>query len=505
MKILGFEINKVSKAQTASKTKVISDQDKKAGIKTGKVITSPPGNRSTEPTSGRSGFDITNLQNRLDIIKPDFQLKAIPYIRKLYKVNEDVGSVLYDAIQLTNTGHNIKFSQDVNPKQADKMREHLKTVSKHWHCGTANIDGLINKWIAQIYVSGALSVEWIPNMDLTGIAQNALVNPETILFALQPNGSYAPYQKSKKKLGHVGQNIKKLNTNTYQYISLFSDEDTPYGVPPFLTALKAIETQDDMKGNIHHILKQLGLLGYLEVNLDKPDQQANESEGSYLSRLNKLLDETKNNMLKGFKDGIVVGFEGDHSFEFHSTTKNLSGVTDIFNMNERHIANGLKTSPSYLGVSGGSTETFMSIVFTKTLSQLRNTQQIIAACLEKGYEMELLLAGFDYTGKLEVEFNTSTITDEVKIQQGRQYKQLTLSNLFKDYIISAETYAEEMGYQKPHKSMDPKKLAEIQNPKKENDIVKEDADKDQKNKSARKTRDTDKEQPKRKDTNIKPR
>ncbi len=504
MRILGFEINRAKPQNKVlrEKPKEIKDTESKDAIRTGKVITAPPGNRSTEPNAGSYDFNVTNLVNKLNVVKPDFQIDAIPLIRKLYKINEDVGSVLYDCIQLTNTGHHIKFSQDVNPKQADKMREHLKTVSKRWHHGTADIDGLVNKWIAQIYVSGALSVEWIPNIYLTGIAQNALINPETIRFGLNPDGSYKSLQKSKKILGAKDQGMKVLNPNTYQYISLFSDDDTPYGVPPFLTALKALETQGDMKTNINYILKQLGLLGYLEVTLEKPDQQANEAESTYITRLDRLLSESKTNMLKGFKDGIVVGFQGDHSFEFHSTTKNLTGVGDIFNMNERQIANGLKTSPSYLGVSGGSTETFMSIVFTKTLSQLRNTQQILSACLEKGYEMELLLAGFDYPGKLVVEFNTSTITDEVKIQQGRQYKQLTLGKLYRDYIISAETYAEEMGYQKPHKVVDPKELAQIESPG--SGIDGEDADKDTKNKSARKKRETDKVQPKRKDTNTKP-
>lgn len=505
MKFLGFNITKVqtAKRESVPKTDPIKGEQTKDAIKKGNTIIAPPGTRSSEPNAGSYDFNTASLQNKLNVVNPEFQIEAIPLIRKLYKVNEDLGSVLYDSIQLTNTGHNIKFSQEVKPELADKMREHLKKVTKNWHHGTAGIDGLINKWIAQIYVSGALSVEWIPNIYLNGIAQNALINPETIRFALNPDGSYKSLQKTKGLLSNAKSGgFKELNPNTYMYLSLFSDDDTPYGVPPFLTALKAIDTQGDMKSNINYILKQLGLLGYLEVKVDKPDQEAHESESKYRDRLNRLLLETKNNMLRGFKDGIVVGYEGDHEFSFHSTTKNLAGVNDIFNMNEKQIANGLKTSPTFLGIGGGGTENFMSIVFTKTLSQLKNTQDILASCLEKGYELELLLAGFNYPGKLEVEFNSSTITDEVKIQQGREYKQRVLSALFRDYIISSETYAEEMGYQKPHKVKDPKDIAKIQQPNK--DINKEDADKDSKNKSARKTRETDKAQPKRKDTNIKP-
>ena len=79
-----------------------------------------------------------------------------------------------------------------------------------------------------------------------------------------------------------------------------------------------------MKTNINHILKQLGLLGYLEVMLDKPDQLANESESKYKDRLNGLLIEAKKNTKAGFLDGVVVGYREDHEFNFNSTTMSWS-------------------------------------------------------------------------------------------------------------------------------------------------------------------------------------
>lgn len=460
--------------------------------------TVPPSGRSSETPKEDIGYGIGKLDTQLQLVKTDYTLEAIPIIRKLYKVNEDLGSVLFDAIQLTNTGHNITFDNSVSSEKALKMIAHLEKVRQNWHTGSANINGLVNKWIAQIFISGALSQEWVVKMDKTGIEKNALINPETIRFAKDNRGIYTTYQKT----NNLSRQYVKLNEVTYSYYSLYSDVDTPYGVPPFLTALQSLALQKDMKVNIKHILNQLGLLGYLQVTMDKPDQKANESDSAYLQRCNNLLDETKFNVGKGFKDGIVVGFEDDTQFEFNSTTKNLAGVTELFNLNENLLANGLKTSNSFLGVNSGNSESFLSIVFTKMVSQLKNTQELLIAGLKKGYELELLLAGYNPKG-LKITFNPSTITDDIKIQQSMEIKQRYLRNLWSDGIIGQNQYAREMGYT----TYDTKKKSPepgIQGKGEGDQVQKEKREKD-KDKSDRKGRVKEKPQPKRKDSDTKER
>ena len=498
MKIFGFTLEREGKSKVGKMKNLPQPPKSKQNNQRKKKNVSVPAGRVSVPSKVYDEHLLNNIKGNLNLIKPDFTFEAIPLIRKLYKINEDIGLALFDLIQLTNTGHDIKFKQDAPPELADEMRAHLQKVSKTWHVGSAGINGLVNKWIAQIYVSGALSVEWVANKYLTGVDQCAMVNPETIRCGMV-KGRYKFYQKS-SLIGNSFSGYIELNPITYQYFGLFSDEDTPYGVPPFLAALKAISTQKDMKDNIHHILNQLGLLGYLETKLEKPDQQANERDDTYMTRLNKLLSDTKRNIIQGFKEGVVVGFREDHEFEFHSTTKNLNGVTDLFNMNENQIANGLKTSPAFLGVKSGSTESFLSIVFTKTLSQLKNVQQILSEALFRGYELELMLAGYDSNYLDTVEFRPSTVTDDLKLQQGKEVKQRVLHALWIDRIISSEQYAEEMGYTKPFDIIEPPKPGEVSNP----DAAKKQKREDDKNKSDRKVRDKNKPQPKRKDNNTKP-
>lgn len=458
----------------------------------------PPG-RVSRPDYTQNSDDYI-ISGNYDYITPSFILDSIEVIRKLYKVNEDVGSVLNDLIQLTNTGHEINFDQDANPALVKKMKRHLKEVSKEWGSGMSGIDSIIDKWIAQIWVGGALSNEWVPKRDLSGIQVNSLVNPENIRFKYNKiTSKYESYQKVK---GLINKEFIKLNPLTYKYLGLMNDIDEPYGVPPFLTALSAIETQQDMKKNINHILKQLGLLGYLETKVTKPEQLSNESTKAYELRLNNLLIKTKQNVQAGFMEGVVVGFDEDHEFEFNSTTKNLSGVGDLYNQNEIQIASGLKTSPAFLGISQGGTETNMGIVFTKMLSQLKNVQSILAFNLEYGYKLELIMAGFSFKS-LKVKFKPSTITDDLKIQQGREIKQRINHNLRIDGIIDQDEYANDMGYDSPHEK-EPIVPFDQQSGNKTDSEKKGEREKD-KDTSDRTGRDKKKKQPRRKDADSKKR
>lgn len=476
--------------RVAAKKKVVTTTD---------PVTSIPAGRVSKPHDTQGTGNLLHMGNNFNIVNPDFTLESIPLIRSLYKTNEDLGGVLFDLIQLTNTGHEIKFDQSLSGKAANAMRDHIKEKSKKWGYGTAGIDGLVNKMIAQIWIGGALSFESVPDNRLTGIKSLPLINPETIRFKIKKSGDYEPYQKVKNAITFKQQYIK-LNTNTYTYYSLYGDEDTPYGVPPFLTALSSLSTQKDMKKNINHILKQLGLLGYLEAKLAKPQQRADESETKYGERLVALLTEAKNNLTQGFLDGIVVGFDEDHEFEFNSTTKNLAGVKEVFDLNENQVANGLKTTGAFLGLDGRGGEGQLGIVFTKMLSQLKNVQDILSEALAKVYELELKLAGFDFKG-LEVSFYPSTIADELKLWQGKEIKQRVLHNLWVDGIIGPDQYAYNMQYKKPFRKVTPPEPGGTDGSSAKK---KEDREKD-KDKSDRKVRDKNNPQPKRRDTDTKSR
>jgi hypothetical protein len=447
--------------------------------------------RSSRPTFGVDTF--VDVRSRVTFITPGYISEYIPIIRKLSWINPDLGLAVNDMVQLTNTGHRVKFDPEVTPEQQKAMRRHLELKQDEWGDGVAGMTGLVNKMISQIWIAGALSNEWVVANSKTGIDHLAFVNPETIRFQWNKKKlRFFPYQKQDSNTGSViGEKYVKLNTNTYKYYGLNGDTDIPYGVPPYLTAMNALTTQGEMDKNFRFIMKQIGLLGWTQLLMEKPGQKEGENDTQYAARLVRILGEAKDNIIDGIQEGVVVGYSEDHEFEFQSTTKNLSGVSDIYDLNEVQVANGLKMAAEFIGVGNAGSETGVNIIFTKMLSQLQNVQKLVAANLKHGYSLELRLAGYNFKS-LYVEFNPSTITDELKFQQAMEYKVRNIFNKYMAGVISMQQMADELGYDKPDAS-------EPRGPL-DGSGLGDDERQDQNNKSDKKTRDKAKSQPKKGDS-----
>ena len=492
MRIFGYNISVTKSENTPLSQKAVErgNSDRVTGITPGRVSV-PDDNL---------GSEIYTLRDFTSMVNPSFRVEIIQLIRNLYKVNPDVGKAVRDMYQLTNTGHQILFPNNTD-KEAKEMNDHLSKVTKKWSNYTAGIDGLVNRMVVQAFIGGAISIEGVPNQDLTGLATVLFVKPETIVFRRENNGVYQPYQRNNDFL-RVNKDYIKLNTQTYKYISIFNDTDEPYGIPLFMMALDSIKTQADMKVNIKHIMENAGMLGFMEVLIAKDDQRGNESVERYKRRLSNDLLTAKRNLKDGMKDGIVVGFKDDHEFNLHSTTKEMSNMDKPWNMNQQSVANGLGVNSSLIGVSTANTEGGAGINLSTLLSQLKNLQTLLSNALEFLYTLELRLAGFNCKG-IKIHWYPATVSDDVKIQQARQYKVQVLNALYRDGIINLLQYAQEMGYDTPDQD-EPRVPLEQQSGNSPT-ISDEDKDKDTKNKSARRSRDKDNPVPKRKDQNPKAR
>ncbi len=460
--------------------------------------------RVSAPDNTSTGMLYT-LKDFTQMVNPSFRVEVIQLIRDLYKVNPDMGKGMTDMMELTNTGHQVQFPNN-SDQEAMAMNDHLNKVTKKWSNYTAGIDGLVNKMIAQIFIGGAISVEGVPNEDLTGLSTIVFVKPDTIVFKREHNGVYQPYQHSVGNYLSKGQHNDyiKLNTQTYKYVGLVNDTDEPYGIPPFMPALDSLKTQADMKVNIKHIMENAGILGFMEALMEKPVQTANENVNMYERRLDRELKKLKIRLREGMKDGLVVGYKDDHEFKMNSTTKDMSNIDKPWTMNQQSVANGLGINSSLIGVNTSTTtEGGAGINLSKLISQLKVIQMLLSHTLEFLYSLELRLAGFNNKG-IKIVWYPATVSDDVKIQQAKQYKVQNLNALYRDGIISLLQYAQEMGYDQPDQDEPRVDISEQVNGK---DKLATDDDKRQsdKSKSDRRVRDKNNPNPKRKDQNPQPR
>ena len=174
-------------------------------------------------------------------------------------------------------------------------------------------------------------------------------------------------------------------------------------------------------------------------------------------------------------------------------------------MNQQSVANGLGVNGSIIGTnnSKNGTEGGAGIALSKMISQLRNIQKLLKFALEFFYSLELRLAGFNNKG-INIIFHTSTVSDEVKVQQALEYKIRNLNALYDQGIISQFDYAWAMGYDSPDQD-EPRVSRDTNDTEDVDDSAKSRKREEDKDKSDRKTRDKNNPNPKRKDQDSKPR
>lgn len=458
----------------------------------------PPGRVSVP--NDVNGSVINVLKDLTGLVTPSFRSDLIPLIRDLYKVNPDVSIAIQDMFKLANTGHEISFPKNTE-SEATKMRDHLKEASKKWSMYTAGIDGLVNKFIVQSLIGGAISVEAVPNDKLNGIATIVFLKPEDIIFKRENNGVYHPYQINKSTFLNKKPSYIKLNTETYKYVGTFNDTDEPYGLPPFMSGLDSLKTQHDLRENFKNIMEMMGMVGFLEATMEKPPRRANESETAYANRLTGLLTKLKKNIKNGMKDGVVVGFKEEHEFKLNSTSATLQNIDIPWNQNQQSVANGLGVNGNIIGLNTSNTEGGQGIMLSKLISQLKNIQMMVQYVLEFIYSLELRLAGFNNKG-IKVTFGTSTISDELKVQQGLEYKIRNLVALYNQGIISQTQFAWAMGYDEADEDEPRAPVDGVSDIDGHAQKQKREGDKDQ---SDRKGRDKSKTVPKRNDHKTQPR
>jgi len=410
---------------------------------------------SESSSSGNAYYNLTTLKGSVNYINPTFNRELIPVIRKLGQHHPDISQGISTLVQLCNTGYKIRFDPRVKAQDIDKMRAHLDRKLLEWGADLGGDNGLINRVFRQIFIAGTIAGEWVPKKDLTTLTKCALIKPEQIYYAYDKLlEEWMPYQQS-TRIGLNSQTttiegLIPLNKRTFRYVSLMGDDDLPYGIPPMLAALDSLTVQKDMIDNLRHIVKQLGIIGFMQALLDKPDKLASESEAVYKSRMEALLTEAATRLQVTLKDGISVGFKDDVEFEFHTPTKSSAGADDLYIQNDLRVFAGMKMDSSMMGRSYGTSEGQIVVVFNKLLSELKNAQNCARIFFEYGFKLELVMAGFKFE-TLELVWNSSTLSDDLKLQQGQEIKIRNIIAKFNQGIIDNDQAADELGYEEPNK------------------------------------------------------
>lgn len=421
-------------------------------IKTEEGPLSISGGRNSDPDLPFSLLDI--LLGEAAIIPTEYQIELIGILEHLGKFNSDVSYAVDNIVQLGNTPYDITFNDSISDKQADLMRRELNKVEKNWYAYSGGLKSLRNDLLAQASITGAVSAEAVPTNNLDGIRKIVLVNPKNIRFAY--NGGtdvYEPYQKlSNHMIGMRKDSVNglvKLNVSTYKYYAVRRFNESPYAIPPFLAALESIAVEKDMLDNFKHVVKKMGVLGFLQVLVKAPLKTQDMDDTAYKAKAQEQLTMAGAEIDKGLKKGYVIGFEGMHNFEMQSTTGNVTGAVDLMKQNTEMKMAGLKQDPLMLGRNYSTSETVGRVILAKLSAQLQNYQMLIDSFLGEVMYLHLILKGYKGLEYVKVESRKPLLADESKEQDAFSKKIDNYDKLYKQGVISQLDRAQALGFDNP--------------------------------------------------------
>lgn len=412
-------------------------------------------------TGGRSSVPdqvatFAPLGNGLLEVPPDFPIIYLSTLENLAAYHPDVSYAIDNIIQLANTEHDISFDDSIPDRIQIKMRAHLKAVEGTWYQNSSGISSLKADLLAQVAINGALSAEWVPKIDLSGVKQAVKVGVKQIRFFYNKDtDSFDPYQLASYQLtpGQVP-GLVELNKATYHYIGLRRFFHTPYATPPFISAIDSLLTQKDMMESFKSIMKKLGMLGFFSAYVTKPVIRPGETQEDYFKRcqdylVNVVYPQLQKSVAKGFSVGFREVQQGQavnlHEFKVEGNNMNTQGAADLWKLIQSRNFAAFKQDPNMNGVNEATTETFGRVVLVKMLSQTREYQQIVDSFFEYGYLMELRLAGFN-PGYVKVKSKSPIISDQLKDAQADQIKIANVLAKRNAGIITQDDAANELDY-----------------------------------------------------------
>lgn len=422
-------------------------------IKTGRTTSSVLTDQSNLPSSA-SG-QISRLFQQYAPLGYQLPFEMLDNIELLATYNPDYSQAVENIKMLANSGHvlMVEGQSDLATKRAKDYLELKARTIQEPHGG---IDGVIDKLLDQAATFGAMCGEWVLNDSLTEVIDFVDLSPKKIrFFFIEDEQRYAPFQKvtgaqaaeARKNGQEVRNSCVRLNELTFHYYAFDAAPNSPYGTPPFLAALANIAIQRDMVANMAQIVKKIGLLGIIDLEIERLQPLPGETDDAYAVRCGEYLAAYVDVGEKMATDGGMVHFD-DVKASTWQIGGNAAGATNLHKANEEMVFSGLKSMPSVQGRSYSTTETYAGVAYDIILRNTWKYQRAAKRMIESGYWLMLNMAGLPADG-VKLEFNENRSLNRL---QEAQAEKTEIQNGFMKWllgIIDQTMLAHELGYSEP--------------------------------------------------------
>ncbi|MDI7227949.1 hypothetical protein QMM87_04555 [Leptospira santarosai] len=315
-------------------------------------------------------------------VNPSFPLESIPLIKKLVIAFPDLSQAVKRSLTLGNSGIEWKIDSDESGKK--KIQADIDSFFKKH-------PGITNHLLRQVLTTGALSAEIVSSLNLDSVAEIRLIPVENVRFKKQLDENnivrFVPYEKG--KFGYI-----RLNEEQYIYEAIEREEDSPYAIPPFLSAIRWINSQFKTQDNIDKTLNKWGLLGFIIAKFKRPRLLPGTDAKTYENQQKEFLQGAKASFEKNSQSGFLATYD-DTTVDHHTLTdaSKTGGFEAISRYIEEQISSGADIDLSLLGRSYAVTETYIKVAGKFFLLKLGNYAYPVIQLLIRAITLDQLLKG----------------------------------------------------------------------------------------------------------------
>lgn len=385
--------------------------------------------------------------------------------KDIYNIIESYSLLFPDFAQAVA---NLQFTANCQPRvdieflpqtKGDKQKQDIVVrtgyiVSDFWaRVYSSGVNGFVIDTIGQIARKGALSVEAVLDKRVSRVNELVHVPVRDIKFRTRKDGSHYPCQIVRTALAFEARKpgmVSEINLDipTYFYMPIETLEGSPYGVPPFISVLSRLGTQNNIMENLDNISKKLGIMGFLQVLIDAPEKREGEEDQSYIQRVQTYLKDTAEKFTANFSRGVAVGLRDQMDVEYKAVSSEASGVAQIMQIVEEQIASGFKQDPAMFGRTYSTTETYAGVVYDKFINTLQHYTALVSSLLREVLMMELQFNGIRVASVRPVFPPPKSLTAEIDAK-AESIKTTTVLSKRDSGIIDQAQAAKELGYDHP--------------------------------------------------------
>jgi hypothetical protein len=316
-------------------------------------------------------------------------------LRYLAQYDDDVAGTLREQQILVNPGFDFEIAE-VGKRVATRAKQELDAWEKGVYQG--GFASLINNQVREIFVTGASSIEWVPERNRKGVKTAVPVKAEDISIRVEEDGNIY------EQVGVDPEPIE-LHPLTYRYMPVQTEGSSPYGIPIALPAMFSLDRKFSLLDAEKRVINLMAHSALIHSSLPKPTLKelglpATATADQVKQALSTYAERAADLLMAGSENGLYLAFHtdtGKAEIQAVPLNQNGTGTRDIVLGNQHRAWNALGTQPYLRGETDTAAFAIARITYPVVQALAENIRLIIALQLEYGANLHLRLMGIPAT------------------------------------------------------------------------------------------------------------